>query len=258
MKRNRLKSWRSLCIIAALAFLSNACISLKKSELIQPLTIPDYSQEFVNTERDSYRINYGDNLYLKVYSADVKTSKYFRSDFPELMNDSYIYLNSYKVDEEGYVQYSFIEKVKVKGLTIDEAQVAIQEAVEAYFDDVTVQIKLVNFQISILGEVKSPGSYNIDREQITLLQAISMAGGLNPFAEADAITLVRKSPNGSIVKTLDITDSKILESEYLFLLPDDVIYIKPRQSKSFGFEKFPYGLAIGIISFALSIYAITK
>lgn len=258
MKRKLQATKLPTIIIACFALVSSSCISLKKSELIQPLSIPDYSQEFVNSERDAYKINYGDNLYLKVYSADVKTSKYFRSDFPELMNDSYIYLNSYKVDEEGYVQYSFVDKVMVKGLTIEEAQDAIQEAVEEYFDDVTVQIKLVNFRISIIGEVNSPGSFTIDREQITILQAISMAGGLKEFAEADAVTLVRKSPNGSIVKTLDLTDSKILESEYLFLLPDDVVYVKPRQSKSYAFEKFPYALMAGIISIALSIYAITE
>ncbi len=258
MKSNQLSRKIATFIVVCLALISSSCISLKKSELIQPLSIPDYNQEFVNTQRDAYKINYGDNLYLKVYSADVKTSKYFRSDFPEIMNDSYIYLNSYKVDEEGFVQYSFVDKVMVKGLTIEEAQDAIQEAVEEYFDDVTVQIKLVNFRISIIGEVNSPGSFTIDREQITILQAISMAGGLKEFAEADAVTLVRKSPNGSIVKTLDLTDSKILESEYLFLLPDDVVYIKPRPSKSYAFEKFPYGLLAGIVSIAISIVAITQ
>jgi len=245
-------------LMAVMTFLTTSCISLKKTELLQPNTIPDYSQEFVNEQRDSYKINTGDHLYLKVYSSDVKTAKYFRTDFPELMNNSYIYLNSYKVDEEGFVKYSFIEKVQVKDLTIEEAQIAIQTAVEEYFDDVTVQIKLVNFRISILGEVPSPGSYTIDREQITILQALSMAGGLKDFAQADQVTLVRKSSNGSIVKKIDLTDSKLLESEYLFLLPDDVIYVAPRSSKSYAFEKFPYGLAAGIISIALSIVAITQ
>ncbi|WP_439182399.1 polysaccharide biosynthesis/export family protein [Carboxylicivirga taeanensis] len=258
MKRDQLLNKLAITVAVCFTLISSSCISLKKTELIQPLTIADYSQEFVNSQRDAYKINYGDNLYLKVYSSDVKTSKFFRSDFPELMNDSYIYLNSYKVDEEGYVQYSFIDKVMVKGLTIEEAQNAIQGAVEEYFEDVTVQIKLVNFRISILGEVQSPGSYSIDREQITILQAVSMAGGLKDFAMADDVTLVRKSANGSIVKKLDLTDSKILESEYLFLLPDDVIYIKPRPSKTYAFEKFPYGLVAGVISIALSIYAITK
>jgi len=257
--KNMLSNIKSAAwLIAMMTFLTTSCISLKKTELLQPNTIPDFSQEFVNEQRDSYKINTGDHLYLKVYSSDAKTAKYFRTDFPELMNNSYIYLNSYKVDEEGFVKYSFIEKVQVKDLTIEEAQTAIQAAVEEYFDDVNVQIKLVNFRISILGEVINPGSYTIDREQITILQALSMAGGLEDFAQADQVTLVRKSSNGSIVKKINLTDSKLLESEYLFLLPDDVIYVAPRSSKSYAFEKFPYGLAAGIISIALSIVAITQ
>jgi polysaccharide export outer membrane protein len=258
MKKTLTTHRLTLLLLGCLALFSTSCISLKKSELIQPISIPDYSSEFVNDQRDSYRINVGDNLYMKVYSSDIKTSKFFRTDFPELMNDSYIYLNSYKVDEQGYVKYSFIDKVMVKGLSIEEAQTAVQTAVEEYFEDVTVQIKLVNFSISIIGEVNSPGTFNIDREQITILQAISMAGGLKEFAKADEVRLVRKSPNGTVVKTLDLTDNKLLESEYFFLLPDDVVYVTPRSSKSFAFEKFPYGLFAGVISIALSIYAITK
>ncbi|WP_430813619.1 polysaccharide biosynthesis/export family protein [Carboxylicivirga sp. RSCT41] len=248
----------TLLVLGCLALFGTSCISLKKSELIQPISIPGYDSEFVNEQRDSYRINIGDNLYMKVYSSDVKTSKFFRTDFPELMNDSYIYLNSYKVDEQGYVKYSFIDKVMVKGLSIEEAQTAVQTAVEEYFEDVTVQIKLVNFSISIIGEVNQPGNFNIDREQITILQAISMAGGLKEFARADEVRLVRKSANGTVVKNLDLTDSKLLESEYFFLLPDDVVYVAPRTSKSYAFEKFPYALLAGVLSIALSIYAITK
>jgi polysaccharide export outer membrane protein len=258
LMNTQLHSFKSLKWLPALfVILFSSCISLKKTELIQPLTIPDYSQEFVNEQRNSYRISIGDHLYLRVYSSDQKTSKFFRSDFPELMNNSYIYLNSYKVDEEGYLKYSFIDKVMVKGLTIEDAQVAVQKAVEEYFDDVNVQIKLVNYQISILGEVNAPGSYQIDREQISILQAISMAGGIKEFARAEEISLIRKSPNGSIVKKIDLTDSKLLESEYFFLLPDDVIYIAPRPSKSYAFEKFPYGLAAGLISIVISIIALT-
>lgn len=251
---NQFKTYGLLLLL----ILSASCINLKKTELIQATTIPDYTQEFVNEQRDAYRINHGDHLYLKIYSSDVKTAKFFKTDFPELMNDSYIYLNSYKVDDEGYVKYSFIDKVMVKGLTIEEAQKTMQEAVSEYFEDVNIQIKLVNFRVSILGEVSRPGSYSIDREQITILQALSMAGGLKEFARADEVSIVRKSANGTIVKHIDLTDSELLESEYFFLLPDDVIYIAPRGSKTYAFEKFPYGLMAGVISIALSIFAITK
>ncbi len=236
----------------------SSCVNLKKVELIQEKTIKDLSNEVLNADRDAYKINSGDHLYIKIFSSDAQTSKYFQSDFPELMNSSYIYLNSYKVDNEGYVNYSFTGKTKVKGLTIEEAQQAISKNLNEYFKDIQVYVKLVSFDISILGEVNKPGTYTIDRDQINILQALGKAGGLTAFGRADKVILVRKSENGSKVKYIDLTDDGLLSSEYYFLLPDDVIYIAPRSSKTFAFEKLPYGLLFGILSLAISVMALTK
>ncbi len=251
--------WNSTRILIALLIIvgGSSCVNLKKTQLLQEKAITDYSAEIVNEQSNEYKINNGDHLYVKVFSSDAQTSRYFQSDFPELMNSSYIYLNSYKVDNEGFVSYSFTGKTKVKGLTIDEAQTAIKETLNEYFKDVNVYVKLVNFNISILGEVKSPGNYTVNRDQITILQALGMAGGVTDFGKATAVVLVRKSPNGSKVHHIDLTDNGLLQSEYLYLLPDDVLYIAPRSSKSFVFEKMPYGMLFGIISLVVSVIAVT-
>ncbi len=238
--------------------LTSSCVNLKKVELIQEKSITDYSSEILNAQRDAYKINTGDHLYVKIFSSDAQTSRYFQSDFPELMNSSYIYLNSYKVDVDGYVSYSFAGKTLVKGLTIEEAQEAITNTLSEYFKDVKVYVKLVNFDISILGEVKNPGTYNIDRDQINVLQALGLAGGVTDFGRADKVVLVRKSANGSKVSHIDLTDNGLLTSENFFLLPDDVIYVAPRGSKSFIFEKLPYGMLFGIASLVVSIIAVTN
>lgn len=250
--QNLIRITLGLIIITA-----SSCVNLKKVQLMQEKSITDYSQEIINAQRDAYKINAGDHLYIKVFSSDAQTSRYFKSDFPEIMTASYVYLNSFKVDEEGNVNYSFVGPIPVKGMTINEAQENIETSLKEYFKDVKVYVKLVNFNISLLGEVKSPGTYNVDRDEITILQALGMAGGITDFGAADKVVLVRKSPNGSKVKYIDLTDNGILESEHLFLLPDDVIYVAPRNSKSFVFEKFPYGLIFGIISLGLSVYAIS-
>ncbi len=238
-----------------LLVIGSSCVNLKKVELMQKKSISDYSSEIVNDRTAAYKINSGDHLYIKVYSSDAQTSRYFQSDFPELMNSSYIYLNSYKVDNDGYVSYSFTGKTKVKGLTVEEAQEAIKSTLNQYFKDVNVYVKLVNFTISILGEVKSPGNYTVNRDQLTVLQALGMAGGLTEYSEAEQVMLIRKSENGSKVYYFDLTDNGILQSEYLYLLPDDVLYFTPRGSKQFVFTKMPYGFVFGTISFVLSIIA---
>ncbi|MBI9063079.1 MAG: polysaccharide export protein [Marinilabiliaceae bacterium] len=250
--QNLIRITLGLIIIA-----SSSCVNLKKVQLMQEKSITDYSQEIINAQRDAYKINFGDHLYIKIFSTDAQTSRFFKSDFPDIMTNSYVYLNSYKVDEEGFVNYSFVGKIKVKGLTINEAQKAIEESLQEYFKDVNVYAKLVNFNITVLGEVNSQGTYTVDQEEITILQALGLAGGFTDFGHAEKVVLVRKSPNGSTVKYIDLTDNGVLQAEHLFLMPDDVIYVAPRGSKSFVFDKFPYGLFFGIISMALSIYAIT-
>ncbi len=248
----------NLLVVALLAINGTSCVNLKKVELMQKKSITDYSQEIENVSQAEYQINSGDHLYIKVFSSDSKTSKMFQTDFPELMNSSYIYLNSYKVDADGFVNYSFAGQIEVKGLTIPQAQDFIEAKLGEYYKDINVYVKLVGFNVTILGEVESPGTFTIDKEQITLFQALGMAGGVTDFARANQVTLIRKSPNGNKVEQLDFTDNGLLKSEFLYLLPDDVIYVAPRAAKSFAFDKFPYGMAFGILSIGLSVFAIFK
>ena len=258
MKRRILLTMQNVLLWILVATSITSCVNLKNVELMQIKSITDYSEEITNAKQSEYQINSGDHLYIKVFSSDTKTSKLFQSDFPELMNDSYIYLNSYKVDDEGFVNYSFAGKIKVKALTLDQAQETIKNTLSEYFKDINVYMKLVNFNVTILGEVNSPGTYTVDKDQLSIFQALGLAGGITDYGKAQKVTLIRKSPNGSIVKTIDLTDNGILASEYMFLLPDDVVYVAARKSKPFVFDKFPYGMAFGIVSIALSLIAISK
>jgi len=82
-----------------------------------------------------------------------------------------------------------------------------------------------------------------------------MAGGISEFGNKNKVTLVRQNLKGSEIHYLDLTDKKILESEYFYLMPNDIIYVEPLKSKRFLFSAFPYGLFFGSISFVISIIA---
>jgi polysaccharide export outer membrane protein len=190
------------------------------------------SASFNNSGKTSYKLHKGDNLYIKVYSVDEKTAKFFQSDLPNLMNSTYLFLNSYTIDEEGYINVSFIDKLKVEGLTIEDARNKIQKTLNEYFKEATVVVKLINFQVSVLGEVNSPGSFTIDKEQVNLFQALGYAGGVKDFANVKKVKLVRQVDNGSEVHVLDLSNPQILESDYFYLMPNDIIYIEPVGAKS--------------------------
>jgi polysaccharide export outer membrane protein len=238
--------------------LLGSCISQNKIKLLQDKSVKEVSNNFINSKRTTYKIQSGDHLYVKVYSVDPKTSKFFQTDFPTLMNPTYLYLNSYVVDEEGFINFSFVDKMYVKGLTVPEVKTLIQKTLSEYFKETTVVVKLVNFQVAILGEVNNPGDYTIDKDQINIFQALGLAGGIKDFANIKKITLVRQTTTGSDIQHLDLSDNKILSSDYYYLMPNDVIYIEPLNIKSYAYNKFPYELLISIVTTAAVFYTIFR
>lgn len=211
------------------ALLFSGCASRKNVLMLQGLS--EQAASYENPGKLSYKLHKGDKLYIKVYSVDEKTSKFFQSDLPNLMNPTYLFLNSFTIDESGYIHVSFIDKLLVEGLTIEESKDLIQKALNEYFKESTVVVKLVNFQVSVLGEVKSPGSFTIEKDQINLFQALGLAGGTTDFSNLKKVTLVRQTDKGSKVQVLDITDQKILGSEFFYLMPNDIVYLQPVKAK---------------------------
>jgi len=243
-----------LLLVTGILFTS--CISQNKVKLLQERTAREAATDFTNTRNTSYRLQVGDDLYIEVYSVDPKTSKFFQTDFPDLMNPTYLYLKSYMVDEFGFINFSFVEKMYVKGLTVAEVRDQIQKTLNEYFKESTVVVKLVNFEISVIGEVNQPGSFIVYRDQVNLFEAVGLAGGLKDFGNPKKIKLVRESQTGSNLVQLDLSDNKILESPYYYLQPNDVIYVEPLNAKSWSYPRFPYETILVLFSTVLLGYSI--
>ena len=244
----------SLLLISGL--LVSSCISQNKVKLMQESVAKQASTDFANSKSTTYRLQAGDHLYIEVYSVDPKTSKFFQTDFPDLMNPTYLYLKSYSVDEFGYINFSFVDKMYVKGLTVPEVKEQIQKTLNEYFKESTVVVKLVNFEVSVIGEVNEPGSFTIYRDQINLFQAIGLAGGFKEFGNPKRVKLVRQTQNGSTTVELDLSKDKILESPYFYMQPNDVVYVEPLNAKSWAYMRFPYETILVLISTALVGYSI--
>jgi polysaccharide export outer membrane protein len=232
----------------------SSCISQNKVKLLQEKTAKTPTTDFANSKTTTYRLQTGDHLYIEVYSVDPKTSKFFQTDFPDLMNPTYLFLKSYSVDEFGYINFSFIDKMYVKGLTVVEVKNLLQKTLNEYFKEATVVVKLVNFEISVIGEVQEPGSFTIYRDQINIFQAIGLAGGFKDFGNPKKVKLVRQTPTGSSLVQLDLSDNKILESPYFYLQPNDVLYVEPLNAKSVSYQRFPYELIFVMISTVTVVY----
>lgn len=233
-----------------LIVLFSSCLSQKRVLLLQDKG--ETQTAFENKKKTAYQIQSGDHLYIKIYSLDPKTSKFFQTDLPTIMNPTYLYLNSYLVDEEGYIDFSFVDRMQVKGMTIDEIKKKIQAALNEYFKETTVVVKLVDFQISVLGEVQKPGSFTIDKDQINILQAIALAGGMKDFGNVKKVTLIRQNLKGSETHTINLNDKALLASDYYYLMPNDIVYVEPMMGKSYMVTNFPYTAILSILSLGVS------
>ena len=243
--------------IFIIIILITSCIPQKRMVYLQDKNPEDTLTKFFREKGPEYKIQPGDNLYIKVHSLDEKTFAFFNNTGGSaqtsqyLSNDISVYLNSYNVNDLGFVDFPFVGEIKVQNLTIDETKNLIQEIINKYLIETTITVKLVNYKITMVGEVRKPGEYSIYQNNINIFEAISMAGDLTDYANRNEVSLVRQTKNGAVIKRIDLTDNMILESDYYYLMPNDILYIKPLKGKQFTFANFPYALIFSAISTTL-------
>jgi len=212
----------------------------------------DTINTFANERLIDYRIQPGDNLYIRVVTLDETTNLLLN---PLVSgngnvggNDASIYLQSFTVNEAGYLEFPMIGEIFVRNMNVDEIRDAITEQLAEYLKELVVVVKLVNFNITLLGEVTIPGTYKIYQTNINLFEAISLARDLTDFANRNKIAVIRQTKAGSSVNYVDITNKDILASDFYYLKPNDIIYAQPVKGKQFTFANFPYGVVFGFIS----------
>ncbi|MDN5329260.1 MAG: polysaccharide biosynthesis/export protein [Bacteroidales bacterium] len=256
------KSFKKLSRFALLALLGAimavGCVPQKKIKYFQSMAGEENINQFEFAPRPDYKVKVGDNLYIKVQSLDEKTYKFFNYDDANrygstAYTEASIYLSSYTVNDSGYIQFPFVGKIQVEGLTVEQIKSKLQDIIDQYLKETTVVVKLVNFKITILGEVKNPGTYLIYQDRINMFEALSKAGDLTVFSNKNKVVLVRQTQKGAELHRISLTHKDFLESPYFYLLPNDIIYVEPLRGKQFAFADFPYTLLFSTITTTLLI-----
>jgi polysaccharide biosynthesis/export protein len=231
----------------------NGCVTNKKTAYLQEYKESEYPDYYVPPE--NYRIQTNDNLYLNVTTPDPRQSAMFNAmsesgtmGFDEATAQIY----SYVVQNDGTVEFPYIGVVSVLGKTLNEAKVAIEEALNDYVKDATLTVKLVNNSVTVLGEVVTPGKYPLYKERLNIYEALAMAGDIGIYGDRFKISVIRQTTEGSVVKVFDITDKNVIDSEFYYILPNDVVYVGPMKGKFFGMATFPFALIFtGITTYIL-------
>jgi len=207
-----------------------------------------------------YRIKPNDNIYIKIVSLDIKSMDYSSSQMAPYGggSDSYSFLTGYSVNDSGYIQLPMAGNIKISSLTVTEAKEKIQKAIGQYVLNATIVVKLLNFRISVLGDVVRPGTFYVYDNSINIFQAIALAGDLGPYGNSRKVKLIRMTDKGPEVSVLDLTDKNILHSDKYYLSQNDIIYVEPNTAaKTAGFARVPWELFISAISATLSVITTT-
>jgi len=138
----------------------------------------------------------------------------------------------YLVDNNGEIEMPLVGRVKVGGLTTTEAKDLLREKASQYYKDPVVNVRCVNFVVTVLGEVNRPGQYLVPNEKINLLDAIGLAGDLTAYGKRNDILLVREDNGNKLFIRFDLNSSDVYKSAYFYLQKGDLVYVAPNKSKA--------------------------
>jgi len=136
-------------------------------------------------------------------------------------------LDGYLVNIDGAISFPVIGDVIVAGHTRNYAEDLLKEKISIYVKDVVVDVRIMNFEVTVLGEVKAPGVYNIKDERVTLPEALALAGDLTVDGKRSTITVIREQNGVRKVSKIDLTNTDFFNSEFYFLKQNDLVYVEP-------------------------------
>lgn len=244
-----MKSLRSEAYYLLLVILLCSCGSSKRITYFQDLNRSVVTREKV-TNYIASTIQHDDILGISISSLNPESSAVFNFASNAGNGDTQIFSGNV-VDEKGEIQLPVIGSMKAYGLTTAQLKENIRIKLIPYLKEPVVMIKLINFKISVMGDVANPGLFKVPSERLTIPEAISLAGDLNMTA-LRKILIIRENDGERLFVTVDLTKKSVFNSPYYYLKTNDVIYVEAGKVKdpalNQNYQKI--GLVISIISMA--------
>lgn len=183
-----------------------------------------------------------DQLTITVSTTDDKAGAIFNMTVPtpytvgNRSTYSQPMLQTYLVDNNGYINFPILGQLKVGGLTKSQTESMIQEKIKPFMAETEkpiVTVRIPGYQITVMGEVTRPGTFNVSREKITILEALAQAGDLTIWGERTNVQLIREDAQGKkSIHFFDLTDANLINDPYYYLQQNDVVYVTPNKVKA--------------------------
>ena len=270
MVRNKIH----IIFVALLALALSSCLTSKKVNLLQEpdgKNIPSYVDTL---SFEDYQIRTDDRLYIQVYSIDENLTKLFNQGSNgsniryQMMSGSGDYygtneLYSYLVDADGNILYPMIGEISVRGKTTREVKRLLEEKLEGLVKSLgnyammSVDVQVIGRFFSVIGAVQS-ARVPLLKEKVTIYEALAMAGDIADYGDHSKIRIVREIEGETTIRTFDVRSKDIINSEFYYIEPNDVIYIQYMPGHTFGINHVTTTIAVvaTTISFGGFIYAL--
>lgn len=225
-----------LYLIALVVFLGS-CVSSKEltDKAIYFKNISDSALRHASVQYEPL-IQKGDILYIGVITPNEKSAQLFNQPNFYAGSDRGIIsaessTQGYLVNEKGVIVFPVLGRLDVAGLTKEALSEILTVKLEEYIDSAIVTVRLLNYRITVLGEVVRPGTYSIPSERVSVLDALGLAGDLTVYGKRDNIRIIRNAGDSMQTVTLDLNRGNIFASPYFYLQPNDVLYVEMNNRK---------------------------
>lgn len=230
MKNIQLSHWLiygSLC-----AIMSTSCVPRKDIAYFQE--IDDLKRSIARNQGNNIEIKPDDVLTIRVSAPEQEAAIPFNLTKSMASQENLrgnVELETYLVSNEGTIEFPVVGKIEVKGLTNIQLAEKIKEEIAMYVKDPIVNVRILNFQISVLGEVHRPGTFNIEDDHITLSKALALAGDLTLFGKRNNILVLNEQDGETTYAYLDLTKASVVNSPFYNLRQNDVVYVEPKATR---------------------------
>ncbi|NJB87439.1 polysaccharide export outer membrane protein [Lewinella marina] len=225
-----------LLAIAYLLCSLPACVSYQELVNFEDIRAPRGQATEIENALE-VKIQAKDLLRVDVESIDPEAALPFNqggemTGVSQASNQNIQLFQGYLVDEDGYIDLPLLGRVKAAGQTVESLQFLIRGKLKTYLRDPVVNVRFLNFKVTILGEVSNPGILNMSNSRVTILEALGMAGDLTDYANRSSILVVREQDGERSFQRINLQTDEVFNSEYYYLKQNDVIYVEPIRART--------------------------
>ena len=229
-----------------LIFIFSSCITNRDLEYIR--SHKEMKEEKSNLQ--AYRLQKGDLLSVQISTTTEQQHDFFNKESSVnsqiMLQNPYLY--GYLIKEDGNLDLPSLGVVKAAGFTLSELETVIKSMAVSYFENPVVRLNIINFEVTVLGEVNNPGTFKIVDSEANILYALSLSNDITKFGNRRKVKVIRNENDLNRVFYVDLTNKDALNNADFMLHPHDIIYVAPLRKKFYAFNNIT-----NIVSISLSV-----